>query len=446
LLSSHLAARPQEHGLRTRQRVCLHAMRIAVHGWVRPSSSLRCCGQYKTKCKYDFTGLKTLHECGCRRSDQILALGIRQLSQSRSGEWCMAADSALQADIAEFAAKRPRPVSLQEILSNLDLRGLAKFIHGEVPVRYAERIRWIEDIPDWAHISEFADVHDRHVQTFRDLRRTSRYPTLNRFTTAVQDAEERTRDVPHLVAAGAHRLHQERGEAFGSSWADRWLNKFLLNRIGSEMLMAQYVALAATGGAGIVEPSCDAGELCRIAAYEVQEMCAAHTGRTPVVEVEVRSATCGDGDVPRLSCVPRYLHYVLCEVLKNSCRATAAIARSARDLRARPISVIVCADERQVAIHIADQGGGIPTEVGQRVWSYLYTSAGEGVHFGERATSLSGFGVGLPLSRLYARYLGGSLELVNSPGYGATVHIVLPRLQCEQVEVVPDDDNPVPHG
>ena len=29
-----------------------------------------------------------------------------------------------------------------------------------------------------------------------------------------------------------------------------------------------------------------------------------------------------------------------------------------------------------------------------------------------------GYGIGLPLSRLHARYLGGSLDLVSLPGYG----------------------------
>lgn len=345
-------------------------------------------------------------------------------------------------------------MSLQEVLGNPDPRDLAKFIHREVPVRYAERIRWIQEIPSWVDIPELVDVHNRHIRTFRAWRRVKRYPTLAAFTAVVREAADQTLDVPHLVSAGIHRLHTERGEDFGSPFADRWLDNFLLNRIGTEMLMAQYLALTATpmpkgnwqlgpvhGGTGVIDPHCNVGEVCQMVAYEVQEMCAVHTGRTPIVDVEVHSTAGDDDGAPRLSYIPMYLRYILCEILKNSCRATADAVRNHRELQRRPISIVVCADERQVSIRIADRGGGIPMEVGQRVWSYLYTTAAKGEKYGERATPLAGFGVGLPLSRLYARYLGGSLDLVNLPGHGTSVHVFLPRIQRDQVEVVPDDDN-----
>jgi len=44
---------------------------------------------------------------------------------------------------------------------------------------------------------------------------------------------------------------------------------------------------------------------------------------------------------------------------------------------------------------------------------------------------------------LYANYLGGSLNLVSLPGFGTHAYVFFPRLNNEQVEMVPDKDHPV---
>eukprot|EP00435_Cladocopium_sp_Y103_P013274 s2378_g3.t1 len=71
---------------------------------------------------------------------------------------------------------------------------------------------------------------------------------------------------------------------------------------------------------------------------------------------------------------------------------------------------------------VSDRAQGIPIEVGNRVWSYMYTTS-------SKASPLSGYGVGLPLSRLHARYMGGTLELISLPGYGTSAYLSLPRMR-----------------
>merc|ERR1711971_803293 len=79
---------------------------------------------------------------------------------------------------------------------------------------------------------------------------------------------------------------------------------------------------------------------------------------------------------------------------------------------------------------VSDLGGGIPFDVGDRVWDFLYSGWADS---GEEATALAGFGLGLPLARLYARYLGGSLSLVSLPDYGVDTYIFLPRIDVTEV-------------
>jgi pyruvate dehydrogenase kinase 2/3/4 len=41
---------------------------------------------------------------------------------------------------------------------------------------------------------------------------------------------------------------------------------------------------------------------------------------------------------------------------------------------------------------------------------------------------LAGFGYGLPLSRLYARYFGGDLKLISMDGHGTDAYLLLSKL------------------
>ena len=49
---------------------------------------------------------------------------------------------------------------MQEVLDMLDPQRIAKFLHVEVPIRIAERIR------NWQEIPELVEIEDAHVNVF----------------------------------------------------------------------------------------------------------------------------------------------------------------------------------------------------------------------------------------------------------------------------------------
>merc|ERR1712187_402438 len=105
----------------------------------------------------------------------------------------------------------------------------------------------------------------------------------------------------------------------------------------------------------------------------------------------------------------------------------------------KPITITVTADSDQVVMRIEDAAGGIPFEINQRIWSYMFSTAPKKTEgdYVNRGTPLAGFGVGLPLSRLYATYFGGSLDLFSLPGVGTVTYLHFPRLEDNAREKVP---------
>ena len=87
------------------------------------------------------------------------------------------------------------------------------------------------------------------------------------------------------------------------------------------------------------------------------------------------------------------------------------------------------------AVQVSDEGGGIPRSGMPRIWTYLYSTAESPMEAMELESegadgpaALAGYGYGLPISRLYARYFGGDLQVISMEGYGTDAYLHLSRL------------------
>lgn len=138
--------------------------------------------------------------------------------------------------------------------------------------------------------------------------------------------------------------------------------------------------------------------------------------------------------------VPSHLHHILFELLKNSLRATIETHGVHADSYPT-VKVIVAAGVEDLTIKVSDEGGGIPRSGVSKIWTYLYTTARApsmeaDAERGDFTAPLAGFGYGLPISRLYARYFGGDLKLISMEGYGTDAYVHLARLS--------DGEEPLP--
>lgn len=370
------------------------------------------------------------------RSRGERGLAMQTISEDRLQEF-------LQAEVKFFARQETTSISISEILKKSEPENAADMCHGELPIRFAQRILQIEDIPTWKSCPELVEVHKLYSHTFRDLRlQDLNFDNMDPFTEAVQAIKERMKGVIPSLAMAMRRLRREEG--WTEDQITEWLDNFLLSRISTEMLTSQYIACTTANiknqktRKGIVDQVCDPVKICEQAAKHTKKVARQHfknIDREPVIIVEhMRS----DSRV-KFPYVPQYLFYIMLELLKNSTRATldTALKEGGRP-EDRPIVISVGADETQVAIRIHDKAGGIPFNVADNVWSYMYSTVNSDTEdFSSQGTPLAGYGVGLPLSRLYARYLGGSLHLMSMPGVGTSAYLYLKRLEEDAREKLP---------
>lgn len=275
-----------------------------------------------------------------------------------------------------------------------------------------------------------------------------------------------------LFASGLKRLdslylssNQGGKQAKGGPAAEVWRQSmqnfaqtFLSSRVSTEMQMTHYMAcLQEERGkedskVGMLDLQCDPLAVCQQAIAEVQDgvyACAIEADNP-----------CGD---IRFCQAPRYLYYIMLELLKNAAKATNEMVAPAA-LDEHPVTLSVCANEVQVVIRVSDRGGGMPFQAADEMWSFVSTArrtedhghhkcssvedeeeedllaAQEAMDGGQQplgqslwgvsagSSPLQARGIGLPLSRLYAKFLGGSLELINLPGLGVDAYLFLNRL------------------
>jgi len=359
-----------------------------------------------------------------------------QISERRLKEF-------LKAEVTFFADQSPNSISLRQVLDASTPERAAELSIKELPIRFAQRIVQIESLESWDSSPELVNVYNLYCQTFRDLRLVELdIENLEPFTDVIKRIKGRMRTVIPSLATAMRALQQS--QRLDEAMIGEWLDTFLLSRIGTEMLTSQYMACitarkgARTGRHGIVHDACDPADICEQAARHARKLCSEHFKVNQDVVIKVESFDFDGAKQIRFPYVPQYLFYIMVEILKNSARATVEVAKGDPvQIERRPIMITVGADHSEVAIRVHDVAGGIPFRVADRVWSYMYSTSPDsksGSDFSQQGTPLAGYGVGLPLSRLYARYLGGSLHLQSLPGIGTRAYLYLKRLESEARE------------
>uniref|UniRef100_A0A3B4TQX7 Protein-serine/threonine kinase n=1 Tax=Seriola dumerili TaxID=41447 RepID=A0A3B4TQX7_SERDU len=329
--------------------------------------------------------------------------------------------------VERFSKFSPSPLSMKQFIDFGSANACEKtsfvFLRQELPVRLANIMKEIDFLPDkllsTPSLKLLTSWYSQSLLELVDFleKNPDDKDVLSNFTQTLVNVRNRHNNVVPTMAQGV----VEYKEAFGvdpvtNQNVQYFLDRFYMSRISTRMLMNQHTLIfngsvnpAHPKHIGSIDPSCDVVEVVK--------------AKNP-------------GQSLHIVYVPSHLYHMLFELFKNAMRATVETHETSPTLPL--IKVRVSLGTEDLTIKMSDRGGGVPLRKIERLFSYMYSTAPSPVHVdNSRNAPLAGFGYGLPISRLYAKYFQGDLQLYSMEGYGTSAVIYLKALSSESVERLP---------
>uniref|UniRef100_A0A672MTB2 Protein-serine/threonine kinase n=1 Tax=Sinocyclocheilus grahami TaxID=75366 RepID=A0A672MTB2_SINGR len=356
--------------------------------------------------------------------------------------------------IEHYSRFSPSPMSIKQFLDFGEENACEKtsyiFLRKELAVRLANTMREVTVLP--ANLQSQPSVklvESWYSQSFEELleyeTRSPEDPrTLYDFLEILIKIQNRHNDVVPTMAQGVIEYKEKFGfDPFISSNVQYFLDRFYTNRISFRMLINQHTllfgdtaCLAQPKHIGSIDPACDVAEVVRDAYETAKMLCEQYYMTAPELKIEELNSKAPKKPI-QVVYVPSHLFHMLFELFKNSMRATVELYENSSE-GLPPVKAMVTLGKEDLSIKISDKGGGVPLRKIDRLFNYMYSTAPTPrLDPSQTAVPLAGFGYGLPITRLYARYFQGDLSLYSIEGFGTDAVIHLKALSSESFERLP---------
>jgi len=350
----------------------------------------------------------------------------------------------LLSTVRHYASRNATPLKLNYVCNygklkhpgNIKQQSL--FLHKELPIRLAQRAVELENLPFAVSSTQsIQNVYDLYLKSFDKI---TSHPEPNSteesdsFTELISNIKTEHKDLELNIANALepyrgkhHEKNISKDEIF---IIDKTLEHFYSSRIGIRFLIGQHVDIQKDSisetTVGVIDTKCDPHKVIKHAVEDVQTIVDNIFYKELEIEYDLAKS-----DYEFLY-IPSHLYYIVFEVLKNAGRATAEFNDCTK-----PIKIQTSVSKDDFIIKISDYGGGFSREVMENIFSFSFTTASEEKHE-NRGVKIAGYGHGLGLSRIYARYFGGDMTISPVEGIGTDVYIYLNRFG-DKSENVADD-------
>ncbi|KAI7809070.1 pyruvate dehydrogenase (acetyl-transferring) kinase isozyme 1, mitochondrial [Triplophysa rosa] len=348
----------------------------------------------------------------------------------------------------------PSPLSMKQFIDfgseNACEKTSFTFLRQELPVRLANIMKEIDLLPDnLLRTPSVRLVQSWYMQSFQDIlefkdRDIDDEKVTNDFTQAVIKIRNRHNDVVPTMAQGVVEFKETYGtDPITSQNMQYFLDRFYMSRISIRMLLNQHTLLfggnvrvnpAHPKQIGGIDPSCHVTDVLKDAYENARNLCDRYYMNSPELVLEEFNVK-GPEKPTTVVYVPSHLYHMVFELFKNAMRATMELHEDA--MHYPPVHVRIALGDEDLTVKVSDRGGGVPLRKIDRLFTYTYSTAPRPQMDTSRATPLAGFGYGLPISRLYARYFQGDLKLHSMEGYGTDAVIYIRALSTESIERLP---------
>jgi len=356
---------------------------------------------------------------------------------------------AISAALTRYTNFQPSPLTLEKLLhfGRHATEGQSyDFLRKELPVRFANILSEIQHLPEpISSVPSIQTVHGWYAETFEDVlqfenKKGDDEENLSDFSDSIATILRRHASVVETLAQGILELREKHYTKSHEQNMQYFLDRFYANRISCRMLINQHQVLFADGAnerrhIGAIDPHCDVPIIVEDAFENARYLCEQYYMDAPELEMVERNASKEEN--LEITYVPSHLYHILFELMKNSMRAVME-SHGEDAVSYPPIRVWVVKGKEDLTIRLSDEGGGIPRSLLPFLFNYMYSTAPQPM--GEQlagSAPLAGYGYGLPLSRLYARYFQGDLIINSTDGFGTDAYIYLKTLSSDATELLP---------
>lgn len=338
----------------------------------------------------------------------------------------------LLSTVRHYAGRNATPLKLSYVCnygkikhpSNIIQQSL--FLHKELPIRLAQRAVELENLPySVSKTNSIQNVYDLYLKSFDKITSHDVPDTdekSNQFTELIDNIKTEHKDLEFNISSALEPYREQQDKTKipleEIEVIDKTLEHFYSSRIGIRFLIGQHVDIQKKSISettiGVIDTRCNPHTVIKHAVEEVQMMIDNIYYKELEIEYDLAKEDC------EFLYIPSHLYYIVFEVLKNAGRATSEFTNCTK-----PIKIQTSVSNEDFIIKISDNGGGFSRDVMKNIFSFSYTTAGE--EHENRGIKIAGYGHGLGLSRIYARYFGGDLTVSSVEGIGTDVYIYLNR-------------------